>query len=94
MPIPAMTPHARHESAGDAALLALVDSRGNYADTSIVDATVLVALRHFGFPHRVHDLAAGPLPGNSSPAVPASSSPRPASAPRSRQWKPSSLPPA
>ena len=39
MPIPAMTPHARHESAGDAALLALVDSRGNLADTSLVDAT-------------------------------------------------------
>lgn len=43
------------------ALLVLVDSRGSYTDTSIVDQTVLVALQHFGFPFRLHDLAAGPL---------------------------------
>ena len=61
MPFPAMIEHPRHESAGNRALLALVDSRGSYADTNIVEQTVLVALRHFGFPHRVHDLAAAPL---------------------------------
>ena len=43
------------------ALLALVDSRGSYTDTSVVDETVLIALQHFGFPFRIHDLATGPL---------------------------------
>jgi len=57
----AMVPHPRHESAGNRALLVLVDSRGSYADTSVVEPTVLVALQHFGFPFCIHDLAAGPL---------------------------------
>jgi len=57
----AMVPHPRHESAGNRALLALVDSRGTYADTSVVEPSVLLALQHFGFPFRVHDLASGPL---------------------------------
>lgn len=54
-------PHPRPESAGDRALLVVVDSRGAYADRAIVDETVLIPLRHFGFPYRRHDLAAGPL---------------------------------
>ena len=56
-----MVQHPRHESKGNLALLVLVDSRGNYADTSIVDQTVLIALQHLGFPFRIHDLATGPL---------------------------------
>ncbi len=57
----AMVQRPRPESEGNRALLVLVDSRGSYTDTSIVDQTVLVALQHFGFPFRIHDLAAGPL---------------------------------
>ena len=56
-----MVQRPRRESRGNRALLVLVDSRGSYTDTSIVDQTVLVALQHFGFPFRIHDLAAGPL---------------------------------
>ena len=56
-----MVQRPRRESAGTRALLVLVDSRGSYTDTSIVDQTVLVALQHFGFPFKIHDLAAGPL---------------------------------
>lgn len=56
-----MVQRPRRESTGNLALLVLVDSRGSYTDTSIVDQTLLVALQHFGFPFRIHDLAAGPL---------------------------------
>lgn len=56
-----MIQRPRRESEGNAALLVLADSRGSYTDTSVVDQTVLVALRHFGFPFRVYDLADGPL---------------------------------
>ena len=56
-----MVQHPRHESEGNRALLVLVNSRGSYTDTRIVDETVLIALQHFGFPYRIHDLAAGPL---------------------------------
>ena len=56
-----MVPHPRHESEGNRGLLGLVDSRGSYSDTSVVEPTVLVALQHFGFPFRTHDLATGPL---------------------------------
>ena len=56
-----MIQRSRHESQGNMALLALVDSRGSYTDTSIVDETVLIALQHLGFPFRIHDLATGPL---------------------------------
>ena len=56
-----MVQRPRRESRGNRALLVLVDSRGSYTDTSIVDQTVLVALQHFGFPFRIHDLAMGPL---------------------------------
>lgn len=49
------------ESAGNAALLVVVNGTGSYTDTSVVDETVLVALRHFKLPFRLHDLAAGPL---------------------------------
>lgn len=56
-----MVQHPRHESEGNMALLALVDSRGSCTDTSIVDETVLIALHHLGFPFRIHDLAAGPV---------------------------------
>jgi len=57
----AMVPHPRYESCGNRVLLALVDGRGTYADTSAVEPTVLVALQHFGLPFRAHDLANGPL---------------------------------
>ena len=56
-----MVQRPRRESTGNRALLVLVDSRGSFTDTSIVDQTVLVALQHFGFPFRIHDLAEGPL---------------------------------
>ena len=56
-----MVERPRRESEGNRALLVLVDSRGSYTDTSIVDGTVLVALQHFGLPFRVHDLASGPI---------------------------------
>jgi hypothetical protein len=56
-----MIEHPRPQCAGNMALLVLVDSRGSYSDTSIVDRTVLVALHHLGLPFRLHDLAAGPL---------------------------------
>lgn len=56
-----MVQRPRRESTGNRALLVLVDSRGSYTDTSIVDQTVLVALQHFGFPFRIQDLAEGPL---------------------------------
>ena len=56
-----MVQRPRRESTGNRALLVLADSRGSYTDTSIVDQTVLVALQHFGFPFRIHDLAAGPI---------------------------------
>ena len=56
-----MVQRPRRESTGNRALLVLVDSRGSYTDTSIVDQTVLVALQHFGFPFRIHDLALGSL---------------------------------
>ena len=58
---PAMLPHPFRASRGNAVVLVLVDSRGSYSNTSIVDETVLVAMQHFGFPCRVHDLALGPL---------------------------------
>lgn len=56
-----MVQRPRRESTGNRVLLVLVNSLGSYTDTSIVDQTVLVALQHFGFPFRIHDLAAGPI---------------------------------
>jgi hypothetical protein len=56
-----MVQRPRRESEGNMALLVLVDSRGSYTDTIIVDETVLIALQHLGFPFRIHDLAAGRL---------------------------------
>ncbi len=50
-----------HESAGNAALLVVVNSAGSYTDTAVVEETVIVALRHFKLPFRLYDLAAGPL---------------------------------
>jgi hypothetical protein len=56
-----MVQRDRHESTGNASLLVVVNGSGSYTDTSIVDVTVLVALQHFKFPYRIHDLATGPL---------------------------------
>ena len=39
-----MVEHPRPQCKGSAALLVLVDSRGNYTDTSAVEETVLIAL--------------------------------------------------
>lgn len=58
---PAMKEHPRPEADGNRALLVLVNSKGSYADTSIVDRTVLCALHHLGMPFRIHDLASAPL---------------------------------
>jgi len=52
-----LLPHPRPASQGNRALLVLVDSGGSYTDRAILDSTVLVALRHLGLPHRLHDLA-------------------------------------
>ena len=56
-----MVQRPRRESEGSAALLVLVDRRGSYTDTSIVEATILVALEHYKLPYRLHDLADGPV---------------------------------
>lgn len=56
-----MLQHPFRGSQGNAVVLLLVDSRGSYSNTSIVDETVLVAMQHFGIPCRIHDLALGPL---------------------------------
>jgi uncharacterized small protein (DUF1192 family) len=58
---PHLMQHPFRSSQGNAAVLILVDSRGNFSDRSIVDATMLVAIQHFGFPCRIHDCASGPL---------------------------------
>jgi hypothetical protein len=47
----------RHRSAGNGALLVVVNEEGNYWDRRIVDETVLVALEHYGMPYRMLDLA-------------------------------------
>ena len=47
----------RHTSAGNGALLVVIDSGGPYWERMIVDETVLVALAHFGMPYRLLDLA-------------------------------------
>ena len=52
-----MVQRPRHESQGNAVLLVLVDSRGSYTDTSIVDETILRALQHYKLPYRLLDLA-------------------------------------
>src|SRR5712692_4795705 len=56
-----LVPHPRPESLGNRALLVMVDSQGGYTDLEVLDQTVLVALRHLGFPYRVHDAARGRL---------------------------------
>ena len=48
---------ARPTSAGNGALLVLVDSGGPFWERRIVDETVLSALTHFGMPFRLLDLA-------------------------------------
>ena len=58
---PTRVQRPRHESTGNASLLVVVNSAGSFTDTSVVDETVLVALQHFKFPYRIHDLASGPL---------------------------------
>ena len=47
----------RHASAGNGALLVVIDSGGSYWERMIVDETVLAALAHFGMPYRLLDLA-------------------------------------
>lgn len=47
----------RHTSAGNGALLVVIDSGGSYWERMIVDETVLAALAHFGMPYRLLDLA-------------------------------------
>ncbi len=47
----------RHTSAGNGALLVVIDSGGSYWERMIVDETVLAALAHFGMPFRLLDLA-------------------------------------
>jgi hypothetical protein len=56
-----MVQRPRRESCGNAALLVLVDSRGSYTDTHIVEETVLCALEHYKLPYRLHDLADGAI---------------------------------
>ncbi len=48
---------ARHTSEGEGVLLVVVDSSCGYHQRSLVDATVLVALEHWGMPYRLLDLA-------------------------------------
>ncbi|MCY3767087.1 MAG: hypothetical protein OXH06_16830 [Gemmatimonadetes bacterium] len=47
----------RRTSAGNGALLVVIDSGGSYWERMIVDETVLAALAHFGMPYRLLDLA-------------------------------------
>ena len=47
----------RSTTLGNAVVLVLVNSQGSYWDYSIVDATILTALQHFGMPYRVVDLS-------------------------------------
>ena len=50
--------HGVHQACtGNGALLVLIDSNGVHWDRLIVDETILAALRHFGMPYRVLDLA-------------------------------------
>ncbi len=56
-----MPQRTRHETDGAGGLIVLVDTRGSYTDTGIVDTTILVALQHYKLPYRVHDLATGPI---------------------------------
>jgi len=60
--IPTNTMERRpREAKGNMALLVLVDSSKAYADSSIVDEAICVALEHFGMPYRIFDLAHGTL---------------------------------
>ena len=52
-----MLQRGRRFSAGNGALLVVVDGRGGYWDRQIVNETVLVALEHYGMPYRLFDLA-------------------------------------
>ena len=54
----------RRPSAGDGALLLIVDSEAAYHDRSIVDETVTVPLMHYGLPFRFLDLAQERLNAN------------------------------
>lgn len=46
-----------YNSSGNGSLLVVVNSIGSYWDFSIVDETILAALKHYGMPYRVVDLA-------------------------------------